>query len=67
MSIFQGFSERYLKEIQENIDYLVDAVAAGNVNTFEEYKKMVGRIAAHKEDRDRYKELLTHMENASDD
>lgn len=62
---FYGFHERYLKELQENISGVQEAILSGNLS-YDEYKSKTGQFRGLKVAQMRYQELLDNMENNDD-
>jgi len=66
VSMFIGLNERFYKELDEEIAAIHFTFSAGNVASFEEYKRLVGKLSGLKYALDRHKELITLMKEADD-
>lgn len=64
MSEFIGLNKEFYRELQEEIDSLHIAILSGRAATFEEYKRMVGRLSGLEFALDRHKHLVTNLEEA---
>lgn len=56
-----------IKELNTQISDLVDSAAAGNLTTFEEYKRLTGRIQGLQRAREIVAETLNHIERGDSD
>lgn len=66
MNQFQGLNDRFYKELNEEILVIATAICGGNIPSFEEYKRLTGRLDGLQYALDRHKELITLMEQANE-
>ena len=64
MSTFEGFNKHYHEELEEEIAVVKNTLCKGNADTFEEYKRLCGKLDGLKFCLERHIELLDLMEKA---
>lgn len=67
MSNFIGATQQYEKELAEDVKQCEFAILGGNVGTFDEYKRLVGKRQGILQCLERHKELVALMENYDED
>ena len=65
--MFDGFNERYQKELQENLQSIDAALLSGRSADYAEYKFLVGKRLGILQSLQRHQELLTLMKQANDE
>jgi hypothetical protein len=66
MSQFIGLNNQFYKEIEEEIDAIRQTLCSGALSSFEEYKRLTGKLAGLAYALNRHKELISLMKEADD-
>ncbi len=64
MSEFIGLNKEFYRELQEEIDSAKIAIMSGRISSFDEYKRLVGRLSGLEFALDRHKQLTLNLEEA---